>query len=252
MARCFLDFEPGIHYPQLQMQAGTTGVDLRCYSMTRQAKDQDPNGTFIRRYVEELSGICDGSVREPWKALKTNAGAVNKYPSRIVDEVKTAKASKLAIANLQKWFTSGACGEPPREFTATSTSRSRVTTTADDSEGDDDGEQRNSRNVLTLLQRDSSKGREESLAPCQHEAKTSIQAQIVDAAEEADSRPTKQQRRQFTAVLKQVPQKWSCPRCTLVNGDGCAPSEVPGHCDACGFPRPDMAHQKPTVVIELD
>ena len=27
LARAFLDYEPGIHYPQLQMQAGVTGIN---------------------------------------------------------------------------------------------------------------------------------------------------------------------------------------------------------------------------------
>ena len=44
LARCFLDYEPGIHYPQLQMQSGVTGINaMRVYSVTKQAKDQDPD-----------------------------------------------------------------------------------------------------------------------------------------------------------------------------------------------------------------
>lgn len=101
LARCFLDYEPGIHYPQLQMQAGTTGCDMRCYSMSRQAKDQDPNGDFIRRYVKELAHIPGALALEPWKLP---GGLPEGYPTRIVDEVKTSKASKDAIGAFQKWF----------------------------------------------------------------------------------------------------------------------------------------------------
>ena len=49
LARVFLDYEPGIHYPQLQMQSGTTGINaMRVYSVTKQAKDQDSKGACWR------------------------------------------------------------------------------------------------------------------------------------------------------------------------------------------------------------
>ena len=45
LARQFLDFEPGIHWSQMQMQSGTTGINtLRIYSPSKQARDQDPQG----------------------------------------------------------------------------------------------------------------------------------------------------------------------------------------------------------------
>ena len=45
LARLFLDFEPGIHYPQFQMQAGVTGSNaIRIYNPVKQAQDQDPDG----------------------------------------------------------------------------------------------------------------------------------------------------------------------------------------------------------------
>ena len=66
LARLFLDYEPGIHYAQAQMQSGTTGINtLRIYSPAKQAQDHDPTGTFIRRYVPELEPVPDEYLAEP-------------------------------------------------------------------------------------------------------------------------------------------------------------------------------------------
>ncbi|MCU0707465.1 MAG: deoxyribodipyrimidine photo-lyase, partial [Pirellula sp.] len=58
LARHFLDFEPGIHYPQVQMQSGVTGINtVRIYSPVKQAMDQDPDGTFVRTWLPELEHV---------------------------------------------------------------------------------------------------------------------------------------------------------------------------------------------------
>ena len=66
LARVFLDYEPGIHYPQLQMQAGTTGINaMRVYNVTKQGNDQDPDGVFVKKYVPELRNVPLEYIHEP-------------------------------------------------------------------------------------------------------------------------------------------------------------------------------------------
>lgn len=63
----FTDYEPGIHWPQVQMQSGTTGINIpRIYNPVKQGLDQDPKGAFTRRWLPELAGVPDAFLQEPW------------------------------------------------------------------------------------------------------------------------------------------------------------------------------------------
>jgi deoxyribodipyrimidine photo-lyase len=108
LARRFVDFEPGIHYPQFQMQSGTTGVNTpRIYNPVKQGLDQDPDGIFVRAWVPELADLPTSFIHEPWKApaatLET-AGVVlgETYPERIVDHEQAAREARARIGALRK------------------------------------------------------------------------------------------------------------------------------------------------------
>ncbi len=68
LAGQFVDYEPGIHWSQMQMQSGTTGINTtRVYNPIKQAQDHDPQGVFVRRWLPVLRRVPDTWLFEPWK-----------------------------------------------------------------------------------------------------------------------------------------------------------------------------------------
>ena len=97
LARQFLDYEPGIHWSQVGMQSGTTGINtVRAYSVIKQGRDHDPKGEFIRKWVSEMGSVPDKYVHEPWKMpqeLQNDVDCVigKHYPYPIVEEASARK-----------------------------------------------------------------------------------------------------------------------------------------------------------------
>lgn len=68
LAKVFLDFEPGIHISQFQMQAGVTGINtLRIYNPIKQGLEQDPEALFIQKWVPELASLPATCRHQPWQ-----------------------------------------------------------------------------------------------------------------------------------------------------------------------------------------
>jgi deoxyribodipyrimidine photo-lyase len=105
LAQRFTDFEPGIHFPQAQMQSGTTGINtVRIYNPIKQSFDQDPEGHFIRTWVPELAHLPTPFVHEPWRApddlLSQALGTSDHhliYPQRLIDHEGAAKSAQSQI-----------------------------------------------------------------------------------------------------------------------------------------------------------
>ncbi|MCP5271700.1 MAG: deoxyribodipyrimidine photo-lyase [Burkholderiaceae bacterium] len=97
LARQFLDFEPGIHWSQMQMQSGTTGINtLRIYSPAKQARDHDPDGAYVRRWVPEF-----GTPAYP-KPIVDERAAVATAKERLYGLRRTAEARQEADAIQQR------------------------------------------------------------------------------------------------------------------------------------------------------
>ena len=89
LARMFTDYEPGIHWSQVQMQSGTTGINtIRIYNPVKQGLDQDPTGAFTRTWLPELADVPDALLQEPWR---WDGASRLRYPAPVVD-VKAAAA----------------------------------------------------------------------------------------------------------------------------------------------------------------
>ena len=106
LATQFLDYEPGIHWSQLQMQSGTTGINTtRVYNPIKQAQDHDAYGKFVRRWLPYMRHVPDTWLFEPWllpMELKNHATLSGQLIEPLVDLASATRASKQSLYERRK------------------------------------------------------------------------------------------------------------------------------------------------------
>jgi len=103
LAQKFIDYEPGIHWNQCQMQSGTTSINTnRIYNPIKQGKDHDPKGSFIKKWVPELKDIPEDLIHEPWLINKFdiyNSHNIN-YVKPIIDLKLTSRDARKSLLQI--------------------------------------------------------------------------------------------------------------------------------------------------------
>lgn len=97
LARQWIDYEPGIHWSQIQMQAGLIPPrHIPIYDVIKQSKETDPKGDFIRLNVPELSHLHGPEIHEPW-LLDSNP-----YLAPMIEYATVLQASKETLYAIKK------------------------------------------------------------------------------------------------------------------------------------------------------
>jgi len=108
LAKQFLDYEPGIHYPQLQMQSGITGINtIRIYNPIKNSMELDEDAGFIKTWIPELSLVPSKLIHEPWKMSNLEQEMYQviigkDYPYPIVDIEESRKNASEIMWSFRK------------------------------------------------------------------------------------------------------------------------------------------------------
>jgi len=108
LASLFLDFEPGIHYPQMQMQSGVTGTNvIRVYNPIKQSIEKDKTAHFIKKWLPQLTPLPKEIAHTPWLLTPMEEQLYQftvgeDYPHPIVDIEQTGSIARDLLWGFQK------------------------------------------------------------------------------------------------------------------------------------------------------
>lgn len=98
LAGMMADYVPGIHVPQLQMQAGVTGINtIRVYNPNKQMRDHDPQARFVKEWCPRLA---DYSAEDIYKH-GTGEQVLSDYPDPIINEKERRKQMRDTLYEIK-------------------------------------------------------------------------------------------------------------------------------------------------------
>eukprot|EP00325_Prymnesiales_sp_UTEX-LB-985_P002488 CAMPEP_0174694220 /NCGR_PEP_ID=MMETSP1094-20130205/827_1 /TAXON_ID=156173 /ORGANISM="Chrysochromulina brevifilum, Strain UTEX LB 985" /LENGTH=669 /DNA_ID=CAMNT_0015890377 /DNA_START=63 /DNA_END=2073 /DNA_ORIENTATION=+ len=65
-----LDYDVASNWGNWASAAGATGGRINRFNIVKQSNDYDPDGAYVRHWVEELANIPGRKIHEPWKLSK--------------------------------------------------------------------------------------------------------------------------------------------------------------------------------------
>jgi deoxyribodipyrimidine photo-lyase len=102
LASKFYDYEPGIHWSQVQMQSGITGINtVRVYSPSKQLTDQDPHAIFVKQWIPELAGIDIVDILN-YNKISLLEISNNLYPNRLCDTSANIRINKAKVFGIKR------------------------------------------------------------------------------------------------------------------------------------------------------
>jgi deoxyribodipyrimidine photo-lyase len=97
LARYFIDYEPGIHWSQMQMQSGLVSHrHIPIYDVMKQGLMHDEEGAFIKAFIPALKKVDIPFIFQPW-TLKDNP-----YIDPIVDLPSQFEYGKKVLYSLKQ------------------------------------------------------------------------------------------------------------------------------------------------------
>ncbi len=99
LAQLYLDYDPALHDFYVQQITGLRAKKVKIINPIKTGKQIDPDGAFIRRYVNELEKVPVEYVHEPWLYP---AFYQLGYPPPIIDVIKANKLAGHRFKSLTK------------------------------------------------------------------------------------------------------------------------------------------------------